>query len=372
MLYPIHEKGGSGYIDRKGNVVVEPVHYYVHKFNNGVGKIYNQSYYSQNGVYEVYLVNTKGKTVFSLKTNTYVTVSFVAEGFAVVETSDQKGDNCQYYGFDGEPAFTNIYEKAEVFSYGLAAVKIDGKWGYINKKGELVINAVFDTAGHFFSENSAIVVYDEKWGVIDQTGQFTVSPKYSLPIVYYPDPHFPNTPFLLTMQKHENEHDNKYSSDCFIDISGKQIFPGTFMRATCFFEGLSRVGNENGKYGYINRKGKLVIPYQFDRADIFSEGLASVKTDGKWGYINRSGKVVFSTHFDIVYDFHEGRAKVKIGEKFGYINKSGKLVIPVQFDSAEDFRGGLADVGIGDEYGYDEYGYIDKKGRFVWKTKGRE
>lgn len=48
------------------------------------------------------------------------------------------------------------YEDAGNFSGGLAAVKVDGKWGYINESGETVIEPKYDWAGSF-SEGVAVV-----------------------------------------------------------------------------------------------------------------------------------------------------------------------------------------------------------------------
>ena len=41
------------------------------------------------------------------------------------------------------------FDEAWDFSEGLAAVKIGGKVGFINKAGEIVINPQFDNAGSF-------------------------------------------------------------------------------------------------------------------------------------------------------------------------------------------------------------------------------
>ena len=53
------------------------------------------------------------------------------------------------------------------FSEGLANVKINGKWGYINTKGEEVIPCQYDAANPF-SEGVAVVIIGKKWKYIDK------------------------------------------------------------------------------------------------------------------------------------------------------------------------------------------------------------
>ena len=51
------------------------------------------------------------------------------------------------------------------FKEGFAPIEKDGKWGYINTKGEQAIECKFDGAG-YFNEGFAVVKKDGKWGGI--------------------------------------------------------------------------------------------------------------------------------------------------------------------------------------------------------------
>src|SRR6218665_2038281 len=59
----------------------------------------------------------------------------------------------------------------------LVPVKIDGKWGYIDKNGKITIKPQFDEA-QWFQEGLASVKLDGKWGYIDKTGKMAIKPQF--------------------------------------------------------------------------------------------------------------------------------------------------------------------------------------------------
>ena len=62
------------------------------------------------------------------------------------------------------------FEGARPFSEGLASVKIDGKWGFIDKVGQYVINPQFDFISVVFdSEGLAWVKISGKYGYISKS-----------------------------------------------------------------------------------------------------------------------------------------------------------------------------------------------------------
>lgn len=83
------------------------------------------------------------------------------------------------YKFDMGEGFIKKWKEVREYNEGLAGVKdADGKWGFIDKTGKLVIPCQWKKA-LFFSEDLAGVQDDnEKWGFIDKTG------KVALPFVW--------------------------------------------------------------------------------------------------------------------------------------------------------------------------------------------
>ncbi|MDY2917087.1 MAG: WG repeat-containing protein [Muribaculaceae bacterium] len=144
------------------------------------------------------------------------------------------------YKHNGRVVIPAKYDDAYWFSEGLASVKINGKWGFIDKTDTMVIPAKYDGA-LYFREGLASVKINGKWGFIDKTD---------------------------TM-----------------------VIPAKFDDAWSFSEGLAWVVID-GKYGFIDKSGTIVIPAKFDDAWSFSNGKAQVKLNDRWFYIDRNGNEV--------------------------------------------------------------------------------
>lgn len=88
--------------------------------------------------------------------------------------------------YTGEEAIPAYYEKAWIFSEGLAGVMKDGKIGFINEKGETVIPFQYPYFGEyarktdFVFRNGTCTMYDAtgKCGLINQKGEWVLSARY--------------------------------------------------------------------------------------------------------------------------------------------------------------------------------------------------
>lgn len=139
------------------------------------------------------------------------------------------------------------FENADPFRDDLARVYSKKKYGFINRKGKVVIRHKFDLAWHFAEGFAAVNtgyimgLGEEKglWGYIDKEGQYLVTPKY---------------------------HD-----------------------ARNFSEGLAAV-QYLGKWGYVDANGNSVTNFSYDEAGFFKEGKAKVRIEGSEYYIDKTGK----------------------------------------------------------------------------------
>ena len=69
------------------------------------------------------------------------------------------------------------YDYVAEYSEGLAWVRLNGKYGFIDKSGTEVIPCKYDYA-YFFSEGLAEVKLNGKYGFIDKSGRLVIPCKY--------------------------------------------------------------------------------------------------------------------------------------------------------------------------------------------------
>ena len=284
-------------------------------------------------------VNEMGEMVVPFK---YDEVWDFDEGLAAVKLKGKWG----FIDKLGKEVVPLKYDEVWGFDEGLAAVMLNGNWGYINKSGKLVLPLKYDDASDF-SEGLTSVKLKGKWGVIDKSGKEVVPPKYDKVWIFKEG---------LAGVKLKGKWG-------FIDKSGKEVVPLKYNGIFSFHEGLAMV-ELNGKESYINKSGKEVVPLKYEGLGRFYEGLAYVKLNGKWGFVDKSGKEVVPLKYDEVGYFSEGLANVELNGKWGFVDKSGKEVVPLKYDGAGYFSEGLAIVGLNGKRGF-----VDKSGKEVVPLK---
>ena len=78
----------------------------------------------------------------------------------------------------GQQIGSQTFEDAKAFAdHSYAAVKIGGKWGFVDKEGNIKIEPQFNDA-RSFSNGLAAVKIDDKWGFIDEDGTVCIEPAF--------------------------------------------------------------------------------------------------------------------------------------------------------------------------------------------------
>ncbi len=162
---------------------------------------------------------------------------------------------------EGESVLTDIDQAHSCYTNGMLAVIMrDGKSGFVNKKGEMVIEADFyiepsdigprayPIIRYLFNENYALVKNNEqKWVQYNIKGKVKELPNNIEPVEY----------------SYEN--------------------------------GLVPIINTETKMcGYMNPKFKIIIPFKFEKAEGFVGKYAVVKYNGKDAVIDKKGNIFYS------------------------------------------------------------------------------
>jgi hypothetical protein len=275
------------------------------------------------------------------------------------------------------------YEALGLYHEGLAVAKKDGKYGYLDINGNIVIPFIYDIAFDFEDgiANVHVKYYD---GYIDKTGREVIPIKFNGFRTAYGDGELvlafigprKNIEWwlvnmknyqVLSLTSYDNSRDpsdglvgvSKNGVWGFINIEGQVVVPFLYDEVTSFSEGLAAV-KKDGKWVFIDRTGTEVISEASQHYDGFSNGLAPIERDGKWGFMDKTGAVIVGFKYDGVREYMEGIAAVEINGKWGLVDSFGKEITTLIYDDALYTTNGLTSVERDRKWGF-----VDKTGREV-------
>ena len=91
--------------------------------------------------------------------------------FVDINSKKVEGGHWGFTSSDGHMVIEPIYEKAFSFSDGLAAVKFNGKWGFIDKNGKIIVPFEYDEFESSLKDGEAKLVKDGTVYVFDKDGK---------------------------------------------------------------------------------------------------------------------------------------------------------------------------------------------------------
>jgi len=237
-----------GFIDNSGNTVIEAKYSRAESFSEGLALVMVDGKYGY--------INKKDEMVIQPK---YDKANSFSEGVAFVKD----GDEYYYINHDGKKAFDYNYYMPEFYGFfdicryseGLAPVIKEGKVGFIDKYGKIVIDFTFDSGNiphegdetYKFIDGIAIVKKDSKYAAINNKGE------------------------------------------TIIDLS-------VYNKVKGFSDGLALVQKEViGNWGYIDTKGNEVIEPKYGYAESFKNGSATVMVNNAKIKVYKNGRSMEDT-----------------------------------------------------------------------------
>ncbi|MBA3855298.1 MAG: hypothetical protein C0507_00165 [Cyanobacteria bacterium PR.3.49] len=280
----VSENGLWGLIDKGGEVVLKPQYRQISQLGPNYKVIDERD--------RVGIVSPKGDWILAPKYSRIESLgrSIFQFGWPIVnpnaydsESDGQSSWSIREWGRDcfgvidssGQILIPMKYDEIVSYANGVAAVKVDGKIGFVNGKNEWLIKPQFEQASPY----GDIIAVQEKagvdvWTFVDKTGK---------PLS---------------------------------ELTSKTIISDTYGN---WLKHDRAVFSQNKKFGYLDSKGNIVIKPQFDFALPFEGNFAPIWNGSSWRFIDKSGNLMPGI-FQYMSFFSNGGWQVSVqGPFFSFI-----------------------------------------------------
>lgn len=249
------------------------------------------------------------------------------------------------YGFidyNGIEFIKPQYDKYCAFRNGFACVQKDEKWGFINKKNELIIPYEYENtedSKFMFEEHIkdgkfillSAVIKNGRYGFIDALNNIIIPFEYE--DTAFKDNEKPSK--FIPVKK-----DGKWG---VIDTDNNIAMPFIYDEIEANGDSLPYyyVSKDNLK-GLADYNANLIIPCIYKDLCVNKKRIKAQKQNEKYVLLDYTGREV-SKEYDFIEDYSEcGLYCAENNNKYGYISdETGEIVIPFKYRSGESFKGGL-------------------------------
>lgn len=267
-----------GYINRNGEMVIPAQYDAAENFSCGYGVVKINS--------KQYFIDANG----NIKTTSSEVDDIPGDGFwnnyARVKKSGSYGLVDRNLNLVVQPIYYRLYNAGD---NGLLAYKLSSsaKYGYLNTKGETVIQPAYDDAQEFV-DGVAVVYVNGKYGAINSSGQYVINPTYDGLV----------SAFSNRIMFQKKDESSSFYSYGLLDLSGKVVVQPIYksIDEDEYKSGLFCARNSQDKYGYIDANGNTKIDFKYSSATSFIDGYAAVTLvpNGREMIIDVNGSVVLT------------------------------------------------------------------------------
>ena len=265
LYFKLYENNKYGVIDKKGNILVQPIY--------DVVEIPNPS----KAVFVAYNNGTDSKT----------------------EVLNEKGQKIltEYSGVKAimfKDTLSEVPYEKSVLKY-----MADDKYGLIDYKGNKITNAIYDEIESLlYKEGCLIVKKDNKYGIININGKQMVDIEYDLINAdgfYSEKTKYKDAGFIVGKKQ---EDGYKYG---YIDAKGNKILDNLYneiSRITTIDDELYLVAAKNGQAGIYKGKEQIIKNAYEEIEYNQSSQLFIIKRSGKYGLVNKIGNEILKAEYD--------------------------------------------------------------------------
>jgi len=230
---------------------------------------------------------------------------------------------------DGSWLIEPKFQQVGSLNDGLALVALNGKFGFVDLKGNFVIEPVFDKAMPFergVARTSA--VQGDIVGVIDKAGAWAFRTNYQ---------HIYLATVIGKNQASEPPfgwHFKKAERWGLLDLDGRVVLDADFDQAVQRCDDGRLVAIRNKEWLSFKADGSPLQPPEGRVIDALCGGVPPyiLKIGEKFGLVDANLSPMTSVQFDAVASAGPGVKNVKVGGKWGRIGSDGRWLIEPRFD----------------------------------------
>ncbi len=294
-------------------IISDPVYSEIEYVNNNLFLVCND--FLKCGI-----INNNSEVILNLAYENFM-YNFNDNELTPVKLNEKWG----YVDKAGKLKIFNKYEDASVFQNGVASVRNNNKWGFIDKKGKVIIRLKYDGVGSKYG-NYYEVSINNLWGLIDTNGKPYIEIENDNIDVYESED-------LVVINK------DKLSS--VLRLSDLKVLAKDIQEVQAFISGraiykeVTSEGNEI--FGIINKSGQFTLKAKYSNLKYINNDLYAFQRDEKWGILNNEGKIILKPTYTDILGFYDNFSVVCIDDKYGLIDTSGKVKFSVEYPLIESF-----------------------------------
>jgi hypothetical protein len=343
-LFPVYEKGQYGFVNEKGRMWIKPRFQQVGPFRNGLAPVRENTHFGY--------INTQGQYAIEPQFDEAMPFS---KAYAAVWKQGRKYliDRAGEIQFDHQYRDWRRADREDLLDRLIVTAE-DGRQGLIDRRGKIVLEAVYDrispfsegmttvarkTIGASGEAKTEVAAFNLEGEIVVSFGRFDAIGA------------FKNGYALVSQERRKNGQIRKTTGvinaqgevqfllkDKHIDlIDSEQMYQEGLAEIAIYTVDRDTLASDDGGevYAYrgmIDPEGKIVFSHpQVEDITPFEHGRAFAKTAGhSWVLIDRKGKRVGKDYYQNVPDhgFEDGSAVVSLEEGLGLINTDGQLLLP--------------------------------------------
>lgn len=388
--FPIEEKGGIIFYNIDGEKCSD-ILYDKDQDDRYIIRDYNLYPVKKNGLWGC--INHEGKQIIPCEYN-HELCPIIIEGEVYIPITNRSTGLRGVLNAYGKTIIPCEYKDIEILEYSypkmyhlLFVQNVNGKWGAINVKGEIVIPIIYDEPQSGKPSNLGLVFFrkGDKWGGFNEDG------KNIFPFIFNYSAQQPNftkqNVIVQTMDKtwfacDKNGNKKKLNmdsqdelhiypddniliahtpgkGDALFDVASNKYVSGRFDQIALGYQRkfVAQIETTNGYKAFIiNDKGQRISSHEYDEIHYLDYGYIEVKKDGKYGVIDYNDRIIIPFEYENFNDINTLTPNLFVVSKngnAGIVNLNNQIVLDFLYDGVSiDKKTKLLEVSNDNKYNF--------------------